>query len=697
MRFYENDIAVVSYAGVFPDADDENLFFQNLLKGHCAIGDLLGEANDGVVDFRNHYSSDKSLPDKTYARFGTKIPYTKFLEWAERNEIDPNRSTTYEICMHELFRRMNNKTPGLFGSRRAECMVSMATGEPHTVRVRSGSLARKWLENYELNDETRERLNKDLSLIMNNPKRAALMPKDLFCTLAYESVRSRFGIEGPCSYVDAACASSLAAFTLAVHRLRSGDCDLAVAGGIDFGLGVLTLAAFSRVKVLSEKIMNPFDESADGMNQGEAAALFALMRLKDARAEGFPIYGVIRNCDGSSDGIHGGIVEPTEHGQVLAYERAYRNVPLEDVSYIECHGTGTVLGDKTELASINKFFHPLPPIGSVKANVGHTIGAAGAVALMKALKIIENKVIPIMPNYKKCGSKTPHMIHRENHSLADLDQIRIGVSSFGFGGANFHLVLDSYQGEVPVSAPVQSADSFRFVMNGEVEVDLEFARELLASSKVKIPPVSLPFFDDVIIGAALATEQLFNRLNIRLSPQLRENVGVISVTNGFLDCFEDCHDKVAYLELAVRMTDKDPKSAIVREKLKAELEKFLPITEDTFPGALNNLIAGKITKDHDLKGVNFNISGEKAGLGLALSYASSLLKGRSGAFVLIDVLEDPDIEQGRLKRKAVRAYLVSDLEFALKANLPIAAEVTAIHAERRRAEHDKESWNCPEI
>jgi hypothetical protein len=415
------------------------------------------------------------------------------------------------------------------------------------------------------------------------------------------------------------------------------------------------------------------------MNQGEAAALFALMRLKDARAAGYEVHAVIRNCDGASDGINGGIVEPTEYGQILAYERAYRNVPLQPLNYLECHGTGTVLGDRTELASVNKYFHPLPPVGSVKANVGHTIGAAGAVATMKAVKIIEQKVIPRMPNFQTPNPAVPNLIHKDNFHIPEGDNVRIGVSSFGFGGANFHMVMDEYRNE-PLIPSTPAASDFKFVWNGSATIDLDFVYELFASSKIKIPPVSLPHFDKTIIGAALAAEKLFGELNLRLSPQNRELIGVLSTTNNVLERFRDCYDKVTWMELAVRAEGKE------RERLFQEIsQRYLPITEDTFPGALSNLIAGKVTKDFDLKGVNFNIAAEKAGLGIALSYARSMLKNRSGGFLIVHADEEISPDGTEIRQKTIQAVLVSDLEFALKADLPIAFEITDLETERIRS------------
>lgn len=678
MRFYQNDIAVVSYAGVFPQCENEDIFYQKLLQGFCAIEDLTKEGAS-PIEFKLHYSEDRNQPDKSYCKMGAQLPLRYFREWADKNALDQGESTAFEIAMHELFGRLEAKTPGLFQQPRTECVISMATGDPYSVRVRSRLIVDDLIDRLPLTADERVALKSEFEIIKDHPTRTSPKLKDVYGSLSYESIRRRFGIGGPCSFVDAACASSLAAMAVAVRRLQADECDLVISGGIDFGLGVLTLLAFSGVQVLSSGVMNPFDATTDGMNQGEAAALFALMRLSDAKAKGLKIYGVIRNCDGSSDGINGGLVEPTERGQVLAYERAYKDVPLEPLSYLECHGTGTKIGDRTELASSAKFFHPLPLIGSVKANVGHTIGAAGSVSLTKALKIIENKTIPRMPHFKNPIPGFSHPINTQNVELPHDKNVRIGVSSFGFGGANYHLVIDEYKNE-ELLTPTTSQAEFKFLLNGTATIDLEFVEELLAASRIKVPPVSLPHYDPAVLGGTLVTEKLFRELNLNLSPQLREQIGVISTSNNFLDRFVSCHDKAANLEVRERLDQtklKNGEYPFMTERMK----EFLPITEDTFPGALNNLIAGKVTKDFDLKGINFNISAEKTSLGIAMMYAKAFLMKTSGAFILLNFNEV--LYQGQLKRTSAEAWLVSDQEFTLKADLPVLNEISAIRPQRR--------------
>lgn len=434
MRFYQDDIAIVACAGIFPDADDENQFFSQLLEGHCSIKNLADSHDTNHLQIQYHFAADKKAKDSSYSRYATQISLDRISQWARKNDLFDSEMSSIEVIMHELISRMANSQSDLFANQKSECVIAMGTGEPYAVRLMQKKVYEEIMSRVELNAIERARIDQYLRNIENHPPRNSYLDKDLFFPLTYQSLRQKYGFNGPCSFIDAACASSLAALMVAINRLRSGACDVVVSGGVDIGLGVVTLIAFSKVQVLSDEIMNPFDITGDGMNQGEAAALFTLMRLSDAKKQGRSILGVIRNCEGSSDGIQGGIVEPTERGQVLAYERAYNDVPMQPLDFLECHGTGTVVGDRTEKLSTAKYFHPLPPIGSVKANVGHTVCAAGAVSLVKALKIIENKIIPGMPRLKQVAKDTLHRIPQKNLPISHQENVRIGVSSLALVG-----------------------------------------------------------------------------------------------------------------------------------------------------------------------------------------------------------------------------------------------------------------------
>ncbi len=294
------------------------------------------------------------------------------------------------------------------------------------------------------------------------------MPGELSNVLAGR-IANLFDFRGPNFTTDAACASGLAAATAAVHGLVSGDFDAVVTGGVDRNMGVNGFVKFCKIGALSATGTRPFDAGADGFVMGEGAALFVLKRLEDAERDGDRVYAVLLGLGGSSDGKGKGITAPNPVGQRLAVERAWANAGLKPTaaSAVEAHGTSTRVGDATELASLGQVFGSSGAepgsiaLGSVKSNIGHLKAAAGAAGLFKmVMQLHERQLVPSLsfrdPNPNVDWQRTPFLVNTELREWpADRDGVRrAGVSAFGFGGTNFHAVLEEY---VPGLHPAQSS------------------------------------------------------------------------------------------------------------------------------------------------------------------------------------------------------------------------------------------------
>ncbi|MFF2643685.1 beta-ketoacyl synthase N-terminal-like domain-containing protein [Streptomyces niveus] len=248
--------------------------------------------------------------------------------------------------------------------------------------------------------------------------------------------------------LDAACASSLYAIKLACDRLHDGTADLMVAGAVSradplyLHVGFCGLSATSRTGR-----SRPFHRDADGLVHGEGAGFVALMRLSDARAAGLPVLGVIRGVGLSNDGRGAGLISPAEEGQVRAMRLAYdaAGVAPGTVSLVECHATGTPVGDAVEARGMAQVFGAGAdvPIGSVKSNVGHLLASAGVAGLLKVLGALRAGVRPAtlgaeLPLDALAGTPLRVLTAPEPWS----GPRRAAVSAFGFGGTNAHLVVD---------------------------------------------------------------------------------------------------------------------------------------------------------------------------------------------------------------------------------------------------------------
>ena len=284
------------------------------------------------------------------------------------------------------------------------------------------------------------------------------MPGELANCMAGR-IANLYNFHGPNYVCDAACASAMAAIKSAVEGLVENDFDVAVTGGIDRNMGAPTFVKFCKIGALSATGTRPYAEGADGFVMGEGAAIFLMKRLADAERDQDKIYAVLRGIGGSSDGKGKGITAPNPIGQKFCVERAWKNAGLspEPGTLIEGHGTSTRVGDVVEAQSMADILNSanLPArsvaLGSVKSNIGHLKGAAGAAGILKAALALRDKVLP--PSLH-CEHPSPEIdfAHSPLYVNTELkpwdvptDGVRrAGVSAFGFGGTNFHVVLEEH-------------------------------------------------------------------------------------------------------------------------------------------------------------------------------------------------------------------------------------------------------------
>lgn len=268
---------------------------------------------------------------------------------------------------------------------------------------------------------------------------------------------NRFNLMGPSCIVDAACASTLIALEQAVSQLSNGHCDLMITGGIHAHTPPQIFIQFCRINALSRGQLRPFQKGADGTLLGEGLGLMMLKRLADAEADGDRIYAVIRGIGSASDGRAKGLLAPRLEGEVLALRRAYQTSGIDpaSVGLIEAHGTGTALGDATEIAALAEVFAGRGAgahigITAVKSMIGHCMPASGSAALIKTALALHHKLLPPMlceePDPALGLDKTPFYILNEKRPWVHggAEPRRAGVNAFGFGGINCHVILEEY-------------------------------------------------------------------------------------------------------------------------------------------------------------------------------------------------------------------------------------------------------------
>ncbi len=273
-------------------------------------------------------------------------------------------------------------------------------------------------------------------------------------------IANRLDLGGVNYTVDAACASSLASIDLACKELNAGTSAMVICGGADLHNSIVDFLAFASVHALSPTGQcRTFDAAADGIALGEGVATVVLKRLADAQRDGDRIYAVIKGVGGGSDGKSLGLTAPRAEGQARALSRAYHQagVTPSDVQLIEAHGTGTVVGDRIELETLNRFFgtggatRASIALGSVKSQIGHTKCAAGLAGVIKSALALHHRILPPTLNIKQPNAAwtadSPFTLSAQARPWPDGAR-KAGVSAFGFGGTNFHVVLAEHAGSV---------------------------------------------------------------------------------------------------------------------------------------------------------------------------------------------------------------------------------------------------------
>ena len=280
-------------------------------------------------------------------------------------------------------------------------------------------------------------------------------------------IANRLNLRGTNCVVDAACASSLSAVHMALLELSSGRTDMVVSGGVDALNDIFMFMCFSKTQALSPTgDAKPFAKDADGTVIGEGVGMVVLKRLEDAERDGDRIYAVIRGIGTSSDGRSQSIYAPRAAGQTEALRDAYEvsGVDPATVQLVEAHGTGTKVGDAVEFDALKTVYSAAQSdgtwcaLGSVKSQIGHTKAAAGAAGLIKAALALHHQVLPATikvsePNPSLKIDASPFYLNTETRPWlsASNQPRRSSVSAFGFGGSNFHAVLEEYTG-TPVDA-----------------------------------------------------------------------------------------------------------------------------------------------------------------------------------------------------------------------------------------------------
>ena len=463
-------IAIVGVGAILPDAPNVSAFWANIQGGRYSVTEVQADRWDPEL----FYDPDPRAPDKTYSKIGGWVRDYAWDPMKWRLPIPPRVTDAMDgsqkwaiACTREALEDYGYPKRAMDPDRTAVILGNAMGGERHyftVMRAYFPEFAHELEESASfaaLPDAVRnnivrefhERVGRHLPEITEDS-----MPGELANCIAGR-IANIFNFHGPNYVCDAACASAMAAISSASEGLIQNHYDVAVTGGIDRNMGASTFVKFCKIGALSATGTRPYAEGADGFVMGEGAAIFLLKRLADAEHDHDRIYAVLRGMGGSSDGKGKGITAPNPVGQRFAIERAWQNAGLSPATatYIEGHGTSTRVGDVVEVQSmvdaLSSFHLPAHSValGSVKSNFGHLKGAAGAAGLLKATLALHHKVLPPSvhcehPNPDIDFAHSPLYVNTELKpwDVPEDTVRRAGLSAFGFGGTNFHAVIEEY-------------------------------------------------------------------------------------------------------------------------------------------------------------------------------------------------------------------------------------------------------------
>ncbi|MFC1668617.1 SDR family NAD(P)-dependent oxidoreductase, partial [Chlamydiota bacterium] len=428
-----DQIAIIGMAGRFPGSQNIEDYWQNLKRGKNLISEIPPERF--FID--DYFTNEQGVINKTYSRVGgflndvAGFGATFFnIKDDEAINMDPQQRIFLEITQ-ELFDRAGYTKKDIGGS---------TTGV--YIGCHESNYGRK------------------------NNKRAKFYGKSGVVNVISNMIAGRvmqfYDLRGPSQIVYTACSSSLVAIHNAIQAIKAGECELAVAGGIELLLDEEWFIGFSEMKVLSpDGKCKVFDRNANGFVLGEGAGAVLLKRLDKALEDGDQILAVIRGSAVNNDGKTMGLTTPNMESQKAVIKKAIENAHVDPktITYYEAHGTGTQLGDPIEIKGATQVFREYTnevgycAVGSVKANVGHLLAAAGIASVIKVLLALKHKEIPptincIEPHPRFEFENSPFFPIMKLTPWEEKENTRnAGISSFGFGGINSHLIIEEFHAD----------------------------------------------------------------------------------------------------------------------------------------------------------------------------------------------------------------------------------------------------------
>ncbi len=664
---HQDRIAIVGIGGIFPDASDPDLFWENILEGRSAARKV--PANRWTLSPEDAYHPTLS-PDQVYSQHACLIDSSPVCAGFP-STLDP-------MCHLGLYAGQqawdDAQTQGIDRQRAGVIIGNIALPTDGASAWSDHILGPKFAGR--LSNAMQKKLTWKLSAA-SAPDAMNRFVAGLSGGLLAESL----GLGGGAHTLDAACASSLYALKYAADELLRGRADIMLAGGLSRPDCLYTQMGFSQLRALSPSGQcSPFDENADGLVVGEGAGIVVLKRLADALAADDHIYAVLGGI-GLSNDIGGNLMLPDSEGQLRAMREAYRqaNWNPSDIDLIECHGTGTPIGDAVEFNSLQQLWGQESGrcvIGSVKSNVGHLLTGAGAAGLIKTLLAMKHGILPPTAQFnrlqpKLAGANSPFEVLSQPRDASN-KSFRAAVSAFGFGGINAHVLLEPCevasktsmvkpQLDEPAVAVVGMESHFgslentaalarQFFGQSTEQVDGTIDEVVVAMGRFRIPPTELA---DMLPQQLLMLQTAANALadagteqhdGPRLDTGVFIGIGLDLNTTNFHFRWDLLNQARRWAkELNLTKTQLEEWTGALRDAASS------PLSANRTMGALGGIVASRIARAFQIGGPSFTISSEQtSGLHALEQAVRALQRGELNVAVVgaVDLAGDERLQTG---------------------------------------------------
>ncbi len=712
-----DEIAVVGMGCTLPGADSPDALWDNILGKKYAIKSM----PDHRFDKDLYYSPDRDAEDRTYTTLAGVVDDFQFDY--ERFGYAPDKakrlSRSQQMVLQTAYKAVENA--GLVDDadhlicedpqRTAVIIATCLSNElGNTLQLKYWfpqilSMMEKTEAWDALSDDEKAGIRESLQTHLEGEHKGYDPVHGILLNIEASRIARHLGIRGANYIVDAACASSITALEAGIGELLSGEHDQVIVGGVNTHLAPESFIGFAKMGTLSAKGSYPFDQRADGFVLGEGSVVFVLKRMKDAIRDNNRILGVVNGVGSSSDGRGKAIAAPNPRGQVLSVQRCFEHtrqeITPEQVGFIEAHGTSTTIGDAAELETLNAWYKDSHAgISSIKSQIGHLLGAAGSAGLIKALLAVNKGMLPpngqfetLSKNHDLSNSSLFIVKEPEKWQRPENGPRRAAVSSYGFGGINYHVVVqemvDSY---LPLSRdmfsnPAHDFNDDRIVVAGlgvflPGAPDTDTFWEKLCSGEKQVTPLGEDHFDTNAyaafpensiyhlpqVKAGVVKDFKFNNLKYRMPPTMVKSIeraqifgleaadealassGLSSVDGGpartgvilgtiagerqSKNIIRVRKQFIANAVINAKGVDKSRAKAVA-DDLTAVIRNTIPENnEDTTPGLLSNIISGRIANHFGLNGANYVIDASCASATIAIRNAARMLKHKDLDFVL---------------------------------------------------------------